>query len=186
MTLIEVMVTMVISAAVVGGMGLAFSEAMRYWARESQKMQIYEDASLFLYKLNKQIRRAQFVAIYPFGGQQNARLVLDMPGNTIRTPLWRADYYYVDAEGTIRYNGNVDDRPFYHKKVLPLWDFRTQGGNDTTYFDLYKVEFTFTEAGNWPSSPGGPAMVKTELFMRSPSGDTLYMSSLNARRNRAN
>jgi hypothetical protein len=178
--MVEMGVVLTISAIVLTGMLVAYTDGIRYWRSTSDKMTLYNEGTMALALMSKWIRNSNFVKIKSFSGLPNAKIELKYPH-----PSWSAEFYFVDQAGELKWNDQTQDRNKFNMKLLPAVSYRGTRPGDDPYLSVKDARFTSLDDIGWGSPQlVGYSLIKIELVLESAEGDTLYLSSVVSKRNK--
>jgi len=188
-TFVEVILAIFISSIVMGGIVLAFTDAMREWSRASQRLVMFEEGTQTMDLIQRHIRSAiKIEEPRSYGGNSYAFLRLQFVNRDDIDGRYKiSEFFYSGTDNSVRYNGNsLKDEGggwISNKRLLPSIYPPTEPGEDQ-YIAVKRLKFTVPEEYR-PTNPINPqiGIVRVEMTLESPKGDTLYLSSLMAKRN---
>jgi prepilin-type N-terminal cleavage/methylation domain-containing protein len=184
-TLVEVMATVFIMGIAITGLAIAYSEGISHWRRASEKMVLYNEGSQALYKIEKAVRRCGFMTTSPYGGYPDAYMQLRVPvGNGLGDISARVvEYYFYPPDKSIRVNDLTGDYGEFNGQLLPIMHPHSRQGQKP-YLTVKSVRFRMVDPERPDNpTPDGYGLVRVELVLEAPLGDTLYLSSVMAKRN---
>jgi prepilin-type N-terminal cleavage/methylation domain-containing protein len=179
LNLVELMVTVLIVGIVVTGMVTAYTDGIEAWKRSTDKMLLYREGSLALSMIEKEVHGSVFVSTN--GGW-------NVPGNELRLkPLARGVgediegtelFYYYPYDKSLRRNRLIGAYGIFNQKVLPMFNYQ-RGREEKPYLSVERVTVTAID----PSRPMNPTdegynMVKIELVLSGPRGDSLTLTGV--------
>lgn len=178
--MVEMGVVLTISAIVLTGMLVAYTDGIRYWRSTSDEMVLYNEGTMALALMSKWIRNSNFVKIQSFSGLRNSKIELKYPN-----PSWSAEFYFVDQSGELKWNDQTEDRNKFNMRLLPAVHYRYLGRNEEPYLTVKDAKFTsLDDIGRGSPQLLGYSLIKLELVLESADGDTLYLSSVVSKRNK--
>ena len=134
--------------------------------------------------MGKHIRQAARARVRPYEGVENAQIELDYTDEKFEGG--DIEFIFSKSNKKIKWN---DTRGGTAKLNMPLLPFLNidVGPHDEPYLKVKDCRFTPLDHIG-PPSPylKGWGMIKIELTMEDEEGDTLYMSSVHAKRNQLN
>lgn len=180
LTVAELAVVMTISAIVLTGMLVAYTDGISFWKASSDKMLLYNEGSTALAKMSKWIRNSSFVKIKSFSGIPNSKLELKYHDTS-----WGAEFYFIEQNNSVIWNDKTEGRNKFNMRLLPAVRYRGTGPNEEPYLKVKSLKFTpLDDIGQGSPQLIGYSLVKIELVLESPEGDTLYLSSVASKRNK--
>ena len=184
LSLAEIVVAMAVSAIVFTGMLVAFTEGVRYTRENSSMLTMHNEGKAALEMMGKNIRQAARVRVRPYEGVENAQIELDYTDEKFEGG--DIEFIFSKSNKKIKWNDRRGGTAKLNMPLLPFLDIDT-GPHDEPYLKVKDCRFTPLDHIG-PPSPylKGWAMIKIELTMEDNEGDTLYMSSVHAKRNQLN
>ena len=180
LTLVEMAVVMIIAAIVMTGMLVAYTDGISYWRSTSDRMVLYNEGSTALALMSKWIRISNFIKIKSMSGFPDSKLELGYNNTS-----WGAEFYFMEANNEVRWNDQTEGRNKFNMTLLPEVKFRGSRPNEEPYLRVKNLKFTpLDDIGQGSPQLVGYSLVKIELVLQDPDGDTLYLSSVASKRNK--
>ena len=179
LTLVEMAVVLIISSIVIVGMLTAYTDGIRHWKLSTEKMMLYNEGNIALNKMGRWIRNSNFIRIRAFSGLPDAKLDL-----RYNNPAWAAQFFFVRGANELRWNDQTEGRNIFNRRLLPIVNYRETGPNDEPYLSVKNLRFIPLDDIGTPSPTlRGYSLIRIELVLENPDGDTLYLSSVVSKRN---
>ena len=180
LTMVELAVAMTIAGIVMTGMFIAYTDGIQQWRSTSDKMALYNEGSAALEKMCRWIRISNFVKIKPMSGRPNSKLELGY-----NDPSWGAAFYFIEQNNEVKWNDQTEGRNKFNMNLLPALRIRQEDPNAAPYLSVKSLTFTsLDDIGQGSPQLIGYSLIKIELILENPEGDTLYLSSVASKRNR--
>lgn len=179
MTIVEMAVVMALSAIVLIGMLVAYTDGITYWRATSGRMLLYNEGTTALSRMTRWMRNSNYIRIRPVHGRKNAKVILGYIDDS-----WGAEFYYVPSEKSIRWSDQTEGRNLFNMRLLPSIRYRGTRPNEKPY--LYVDSLTFTpldDIGFGSPELVGYSLVRIDLLMESQDEDTLRLSAVVSKRN---
>ena len=186
-TLVEVVVAVVISSIIMGGMVLAYTDAIRDWMGASERLEMFEEGMGAMKLIHAHIRSASNIERpRSYGGRSEAFLRMKIPNhNDLSGNEWISEFYHSVADQSVKYNGSSMEKGAWvnGKRILPFYVPDREPG-EGQYISVKRLRFSIPEQYR-PTDPINPVfgIILVEMTLESTGGDTLYMSSFMAKRN---
>jgi hypothetical protein len=185
-TLVEMAATLFIAGIAMSGMVVAYTDGLQHWRKSSEKMVLYSEGATVLSLIERFVRQSDYITTYSAYRVPSHKMdlkVLVYDGNQIVER--DAQFYYSSFDNTLRWNNMTGDDGAFNEKLLPQYTFRLER-DEKPYLEVQNVTFTplDTIASTSPSTDGC-VLVKIDLLLNDARGDTLALSSMIARRNKA-
>lgn len=182
MTLAEMVIAMAISAIVLTGMLVAYTDGVIYTRENASMMTMHDEGKTALDKMGAYIRRAARVRIRPYGGVSNAQIELDY--TDVHYDGGDVEFIFSKSGEKIKWNNRMGNDARLNMTLLPMLNTHT-GPQEEPYLKVKDCRFTPLDHIG-PPSPylRGWGLIKVELVLEDDQGDTLYMSSVFAKWNK--
>jgi type II secretory pathway pseudopilin PulG len=180
LSLVEILIAILISSIAMTGLLVAYTDGVRYVRDSSDMMVMRNEGAIALETISRYIRVCNRAFIKSYGGNRRAKLELRYPPEV----TGRAEFFFVDSVHELRWNDSTEDRNKFNMVLLPMMDYRRRPGEDA-YIKVRHVEFSALDfIGPINPTTEGYGLIKVELVLENPRGDTLYLSTVTAKRNR--
>ncbi len=177
-TLIEVVVTTFISSIVLSGLVMAYVQNFSEWRNSTEYMVLHNEGTRALEFISKFVHTATTLRVTSYGGYPQAKLDATVPQRQGSDIVYRsAEFYYAPYDKSLRWNNLTGNQGIFAMRLCPLTDMRSQPG-EHRYIEVERVEFIPFDPirpGNRPQ--GDVKMLKVELEISSPRGETLLVTS---------
>jgi len=179
-SLIEMLVAVVISGIAMTGLLVAYTDGVRYVRDSSDQMVMNNEGMAAMSIISRYIRVCNKAMIKSYGGNRRAKLELRFSAEI----GGRAEFFFVDSVHDLRWNDSTQDRNKFNLVLLPMMDYRRSYGEDP-YIRVKHCEFSPLDFIGTPSPlTQGYGLIKVELVLENTRGDTLYLSTVTAKRNK--
>jgi prepilin-type N-terminal cleavage/methylation domain-containing protein len=183
-TLIELLLTMFISAIAITGLVSAYVDGLSQWRRAAERMLLYSEGNRALHIIEQRIFYATELQPRTQGGYANSRLdvksLVNYEGHVVPR---ESQFYYNPGDNSLRWNDLTGNQGYFNKRLLPMYNF-SRRRNDPPYISVESATFRPID----PIPPMNPflegySVIKVELALRTPRGDSVYLSSVMSKRN---
>jgi type II secretory pathway pseudopilin PulG len=183
-TLVEVMATVIIASIAVSGLLTAYLDGIRTIKLETETMVMYTEGQAALIFIDRAIRHAHLVTTRQSWRESSHFLYTKGPGKQYTVD--GADFFFHQSDNSLRWNDFTGTQPVFNKPLIPLFEFRQQR-NEKPYIKVVDATFTAIDPDRPPNpTTEGFTLIKVNLKLAGPRGDTLEMSSIVARGNSRN
>jgi Flp pilus assembly pilin Flp len=174
-TLVEVVIVILISSIAISGLAITYVDSIRMMNSETDKMVMYTEAEAAFNVLSEAVTYADFVTTRTSLNRPSDYLLvrgLDSDGSGYA----ERNFYYNSVDKSFRWNDLSGDRGRFNLMLIPLFDY-TEGPQDDPYISVEELTFTAIDEHD-PSSPttDGYAIIRVDMKLRSPRGDSLMVS----------
>ncbi|OGC90283.1 MAG: hypothetical protein A2W25_05920 [candidate division Zixibacteria bacterium RBG_16_53_22] len=182
-TLIEVVVAVFISSIAISGLAITYVDSIRLLNTETDKMVMYNEAEAAFNVLSDAVTYAEYISTRTGLNRPSDFLFvkgLDMDGSGYA----ERNFYYNSSDLSFRWNDLSGDRGRFNLRLIPLFDY-AQGPQDDPYITVEELTFTAIDEDE-PRNPTteGFAIIRVDMKLRSPRGDSLMVSRAVAKLNK--
>jgi hypothetical protein len=176
LSLVELLITMLISSIAMTGMVVAYIDALNYWQKASAKMVLFTEGTAAMKVMEDKLCRAgQFN--FPTGWNDaatNVEAIVTTDGSNSKI----IKFFYQTNDNTLRWNNLVGDIGEFNIRLLPMYNYQYRPG-EKHYLNIESVAFTPIDPKR-PEHPStlGYGVVKIELALSDAFEDTVFLKSV--------
>jgi len=176
LSLVELLVTMLISSIAMTGMVVAYIDALNYWQRASAKMVLFTEGTAAMKIIEDKIRGAnKFSFLNSWNVPSNQ---VDATVTTNGENSKHVKFYWKTDDNTLRWNNLIGDIGQFNIRLLPMYNYIYRPG-EKRYLNIESVSFTPVDPER-PDHPStlGYGVVKIELALSDAFEDTVFLKSV--------
>jgi hypothetical protein len=175
-SLVELLITMLISSIAISGMTLAYIDGLKYWRRSSEKMILFTEGSAALKTIEIAVSQATHLYFHTNWKVPSNQMNVTVTTNGDDSKYY--EFYYQAFDNTIRYNDLTGYIGKYNIRLLPMYKYRYRQG-ERPYLNIESITFTpFDPLTPLNPTTDGYTTVKIELMLTDPQADTLILTSV--------
>jgi len=176
LSLVELLVTMLISSIAMSGMVVAYIDALNYWQRAAAKMVLFTEGGTAIKIMEEKLCRAgEFDFLSSWNNPSSEVVAFVTTDGQNRKQI---EFFYKTDDNTLRWNNLVGDIGEFNMRLLPMNNYIYRPG-EKHYLNIESLTFTPVD----PLRPDHPTtlgygVVKIEMSLSDAFDDTVTMKSV--------
>ena len=174
-SLVEVMVTVLITGIATSGLVAAYIAGINYWRSTSEVATLENEGNIIVNFIQEKASTSTGMWVTSVGGIPGSMLDIDYERRTSQSAweIKNIQIYYVDQDHTLRMNDFSGTNGIFNLQILPMIPVR-RTADEKPYLSVAHCEF-ITKDPEAPLNPvqGGYKLIQLNLSLENSRGDTL-------------